>query len=60
MEEFFKLLVPLFYTTKNYGDILKKLAIFAFYETYLTTFLLRNNPKIGSFFTTIGVVGINR
>jgi hypothetical protein len=53
MEEIFKLILPIFYTTKNYGDILKKLSIFAFYETYLITFLLRNNPRIGSFFTTL-------
>jgi hypothetical protein len=30
MEEIFKLILPIFYTTKNYGDILKKLSIFAF------------------------------
>jgi hypothetical protein len=53
MGEVIKLILPFFYTTKNYGDVLKKLAMFAFYETYLITFLLRNIPRIDAFFTTV-------
>ena len=41
MEEVLDLVLPFLSTTKNYDEILKKLAGFAFYETYIITLLLR-------------------
>jgi hypothetical protein len=45
MKEVIDLVLPFFFTTKNYDDILRKLASFAFYETYIITLLLRANPR---------------
>jgi hypothetical protein len=42
-----------FLSPKNYGEILNKLASFAFCETYFITLLLRANPRFDAFFTTI-------
>jgi hypothetical protein len=53
MEEVIKLVIPIFSTPRNYAEILKKLASFAFYETYLITLLLRANPRFDGFFTSI-------
>ena len=53
MEEAIKLLLPFLSTTRNYAEVLKKLASFAFYETYLITLLLRSNPRLDAFFTGI-------
>jgi hypothetical protein len=53
MKEVIDLVLPFFSTTKNYDDILKKCASFAFYETYLITLLLRANPRFDAFFTGI-------
>ena len=43
MKEVIDLVIPFISTTKNYDEILRKLASFAFYETYLITLLLRAN-----------------
>jgi hypothetical protein len=53
MREFLDLMLPFFSTTKNYDDILRKLASFAFYETYVITLLLRSNPRFDAFFSAI-------
>src|SRR5262249_24368066 len=53
MKEVIDLILPFLSTTKNYDEILKKLASFAFYETYLITLLLRANPRFDAFFTVI-------
>jgi len=53
MDQIIKLILPFFSTTRDYADVLKRLASFAFYETYLITFLLRSNPHYDSFFTTV-------
>jgi hypothetical protein len=53
MKEFIDLILPFFSTTKNYDDILRKLASFAFYETYVITLLLRSNPRFDAFFRAI-------
>jgi hypothetical protein len=53
MKEIIDLLLPFLSTTKNYDEILKKLASFAFYETYLITLLLRTNPRFDSVFRAI-------
>jgi hypothetical protein len=45
MGELVKLILPFFNTPKNYAQVLKKLASFAFYETYIITLLLRVNPR---------------
>jgi len=51
VEEFIKLILPFFSTTRDYADVLKRLASFAFYETYIITFMLRSNPRYDDFFT---------
>lgn len=53
MAEIIKLILPFFSTTRDYADVLKRLASFAFYETYLITFLLRSNPRYDDLFTRI-------
>jgi hypothetical protein len=53
MREILDLVLPFFSTTKNYDEILKKLASFAFYETYIISLLLRGNPRFDAFFTVI-------
>jgi len=53
MKEVLDLVLPFLSTTKNYDEILKKLAGFAFYETYIITLLLRGNPRFDAFFTAI-------
>jgi hypothetical protein len=57
MEEAIKLVFPFLTTCKNYADVLKKLASFAFYETYFITLLLRSNAQYDSFFTGIETWG---
>ena len=51
MEAIAKLILPFFSTPKNYADVLTKLASFTFYQVYLITFLLRDNPIIEAAFT---------
>jgi hypothetical protein len=53
MDTVIKLVLPFFSTSRDYADVLKKLAGFAFYETYLITFLLRANPRLDSFFASV-------
>lgn len=43
MEAVVKILLPFISRPKSYADILTKLASFAFYETYIITFLLDVN-----------------
>lgn len=50
MSEAIKLLLPFIYTPRNYDHVLRKLASFAFYEVYVITFLLREDPKINAWF----------
>jgi hypothetical protein len=53
MKEVIDLILPFLSTTKNYDEVLKKLASFAFYETYFITLLLRANPSFDAFFKDI-------
>ncbi len=53
MDEVIKLVLPFFSTPKNYEQILKKLASFAFYETYFITLFLRANPRFDAVFAGI-------
>lgn len=53
MDDFIKLVLPFFSVAKNYAQVLKKLASFAFYETYLITLLLRSNATIDGWFASI-------
>lgn len=53
MGEVVNLILPFFSTTKNYAQVLKRLASLAFYETFIITLLLRANPRIDAFFTSI-------
>lgn len=53
MEEVINLLFPFISTPKDYDHVLKKLASFAFYETYIITLLLRSNPSFEAFFSGI-------
>jgi hypothetical protein len=53
MGELIKLILPFFNTPKNYPQVLKKLASFAFYETYFITLLLRANPRFDSLCNSI-------
>jgi hypothetical protein len=48
-----KVILPFFSTPKDYSEVLKKLASFAFYETYLITLLLRANPRFDAVLTGI-------
>jgi hypothetical protein len=51
VESLIKLILPFFSTPKNYGEVLTNLAIFAFWEVYLITFVLRANPRVEAFFS---------
>jgi hypothetical protein len=42
--------VPIFNTATTYGLVLQRLAGFAFWETYIITFFLRDIPQIGAAF----------
>lgn len=53
MEKTIKIILPFLSTTKNYDQVLTKLASFAFYETYAITLILRQNSKFGTFFSGI-------
>lgn len=46
MTEALKFLLPVFSTSKTYGETLSKLAGFALYETYILTFILRRIPQV--------------
>jgi hypothetical protein len=48
--DIFKLLLPVFLSPKNYDEMLKKLAAFLFYETWLMTFVLRGIPIVEQHF----------
>jgi hypothetical protein len=53
MEDLLKIILPFLSTPKNYGQVLKRLASFAFYETYILTLILRSIPRFDAFFTGI-------
>ncbi|MEQ9449096.1 MAG: hypothetical protein RLN70_09360, partial [Rhodospirillaceae bacterium] len=53
MVDLIKLLLPFFHTPKSFGQVLTKLASFAFYETYIITLFLRSNPTLDTFFGRI-------
>jgi hypothetical protein len=53
MKEVIDLILPFLSTTKNYDEVLKKLASFAFCETYFITLLLRANPTFDAVFQDI-------
>jgi hypothetical protein len=53
VEEVIKLVLPFLSTPTNYAEVLKKLASFAFYETYIITLSLRSNERFDAFFTGI-------
>jgi hypothetical protein len=55
--EVIKLILPFLSQPKNYPEILKKLAIFALYETYIITFILRSDPAVNTFLTGIETSG---
>jgi hypothetical protein len=60
MADFLKLLIPIFMSPKNYDEMLKKLAVLLFYETWFATFLLRGIPVIDTAFQTVenyGAIG---
>jgi hypothetical protein len=46
MEAILKSLIPIFSLPKNYGELLGKLAGFAFWECYIATWILRIDPHI--------------
>jgi hypothetical protein len=53
MADIFKLLLPVFLSPKNYDEMLKKLAAFLFYETWLMTFVLRGIPIVDTAFRSV-------
>jgi len=57
MENLLKLILPFLSTPKNYAQVLKRLASFAFYETYFITLVLRSVPQFDAFFTGIETWG---
>lgn len=57
MEDLLKLILPFLSTPKNYGQVLKRLASFAFYEIYFVTLVLRSVPQFDAFFTGIETWG---
>jgi hypothetical protein len=57
MEDLLHLILPLFATPKSYAQMLKKLAGFAFYETYIVTFFLRDIPQVGAAFRSVESYG---
>lgn len=57
MEGLLKVIFPFLSTTKNYDQVLRKLASFAFYEGYILTLMLRSVPRIDTFFTRMEVWG---
>jgi hypothetical protein len=48
-----KLLLPVFLSPKNYDEMLKKLAAFLFYETWLMRFVLRGIPIVDTAFRSV-------
>jgi hypothetical protein len=57
MDDLIKVILPFFSTTKNYGQALRRLASFAFYEIYLLTLIMRSIPRVDSFFAGIEAWG---
>jgi hypothetical protein len=53
MSNLFESIPAFFSTSKDYGQVLKKLAVFAFCEVYIITLFLRANPTIDGFFSGI-------
>jgi len=52
--DFLKLLFPVFWSAKDYPDVLKRLASILFWETYVLTFVLRASiPAINNFFESV-------
>jgi hypothetical protein len=52
--DFLKLLFPVFWSAKDYPDVLKRLASILFWETYVLTFVLRSNiPAINNVFESV-------
>ena len=44
-----KFVVPFFHTPANYAEVLQKLAVSVFWETYIITFFLRDIPMLAAF-----------
>jgi hypothetical protein len=57
MADSIKLLLPIFLSSKNYDEMLKKLAAFLFYETWIMTFLLRGIPSVDAAFRSVESFG---
>lgn len=57
MIEILNLIFPFFSTPKNYDQMLKKLAMSVFYETYVISFFLRNIPEIDNKFRAVESYG---
>ena len=57
MSELLKIILPFFYTPKNYNEVLAKLTIFVFWETYIFSFFIRDIEGVGSFLTSIETYG---
>jgi len=57
MEDLLKIILPFLSTPKNYGQVLKRLASFAFYEIYFLTLVLRSIPQFDAIFAGIETWG---
>jgi hypothetical protein len=60
MEEVINLILPFFSTATDLAQTLKRLASFAFYETYIITLTLRSNPEVNrhlAHFENWGAIG---
>jgi hypothetical protein len=53
LQDILSLILPFFSIPKNYGQSLKKIAGFAFYEGYIITFFLRGIPIINTAFRSV-------
>jgi hypothetical protein len=53
MVDFLKLLIPVFLSSKDYPEMLKKLAAFLFWEAFIATFVLRGIPKVDMAFSSV-------
>jgi hypothetical protein len=51
--ELLKTLFPVFWSPKDYAEVLKKLAAFLFWETYVLTFVLRTIPGLDKAFDSV-------
>ncbi|MEX2167299.1 MAG: hypothetical protein WD852_09820 [Methyloceanibacter sp.] len=57
MGDLLNLFLPFVTTPRNYGDVLRKLAACAFYETYLITFFLRDIPLVDQALRSVETYG---